>query len=446
MSSSDSSSLSAALYQRAVKVLPGGVSRNTVIREPHPLYAQQGRGCRVTDIEGVERIDFANNMASLIHGHAHPEVVAAVSAQLERGSCFTLGTEAEIVYAELLCERFPSFDKIRFVNSGTEAVMGCLKAARAFTGRPKIAKAEGAYHGLYDYAEVSQTADPATWGDIDHPRAVPVARGTPSGALGDVAIIPFNDTERALRILDEHKDDLACVLIDPMPHRVALIPARPDFVRALRRWCDANGSLLVFDEVITLRSTYRGAQAWFDVVPDLTAMGKMIGGGFPVGALAGRADVMDVMNPLTKPLAFPHSGTFSANPITMVAGYTAMKLFDEPAVERLNGLADRAKAQITEAIAVAGIPACVTGAGSMFRVHMQAEPPVEYRTGWVTPARAARLRVLLDHLFSHGFMMINTCSATLSTAMTEREIDLLSEAMLGGFRLLASQGAADDTP
>jgi glutamate-1-semialdehyde 2,1-aminomutase len=446
MSSSDSSSLSAALYQRAVKVLPGGVSRNTVIREPHPLYAQQGRGCRVTDIEGVERIDFANNMASLVHGHAHPEVVAAVSAQLERGSCFTLGTEAEIVYAELLCERFPSFDKIRFVNSGTEAVMGCLKAARAFTGRPKIAKAEGAYHGLYDYAEVSQTADPANWGDIDHPSSVPVARGTPMGALGDVVIIPFNDTERALRILEEHQDDLACILLDPMPHRVGLMPANPDFVRAMRSWCDAHGALLVFDEVITLRSTYRGAQAWFDASPDLTAMGKMIGGGFPVGALAGRADVMDVMNPLTKPLAFPHSGTFSANPITMIAGYTSMKLFDEEAVERLNRLADRARAQITEAISVADVDACVTGAGSMFRVHMQARPPRDYRSGWMTPRHARRLKVVLDHLFAHGFMMINTCSATLSTAMTEREIDLLSEAMLGGFRLLASQGAADDTP
>jgi glutamate-1-semialdehyde 2,1-aminomutase len=446
MSSSDSSSQSAALYERARKVLPGGVSRNTVLREPHPLYAQRGRGCRVTDIEGVERIDFANNMASLIHGHAHPEVVAAVRAQLGRGSCFTLGTEAEVAYAELLCARVPSFDKIRFVNSGTEAVMGCLKAARAFTGRPKIAKAEGAYHGLYDYAEVSQTADPANWGDIDHPSSVPVARGTPMGALGDVVIIPFNDTERSLRILEEHGDDLACILLDPMPHRVGLMPADPDFVRAMRSWCDAHGALLVFDEVITLRSTYQGAQAWFDVDPDLTAMGKMIGGGFPVGALAGRADVMDVMNPLTKPLAFPHSGTFSANPVTMIAGYTSMKLFDEEAVERLNRLADRARAQITEAISVADVDACVTGAGSMFRVHMQARPPLEYRSGWMTPRHARRLKVVLDHLFGHGFMLINTCSATLSTAMTEREIDLLSEAMLGGFRLLASQGADDDTP
>jgi glutamate-1-semialdehyde 2,1-aminomutase len=441
MSSPDSSSRSAALYERAKQVLPGGVSRNTVLREPHPLYAQRGRGCRVTDIEGVERIDFANNMASLIHGHAHPEVLAAVSAQLARGSCFTLATEVEIAYAELLCERVPSFEMIRFVNSGTEAVMGCLKAARAFTGRPRIAKVEGAYHGQYDYAEVSQTAAPANWGSIDHPRSVPVARGTPQGALDDVVIIPFDDTERALAILADHGDDLACVLLDPMPHRVGLIPAAPALVRAVRRGWAPHRARRVFDEVITLRSTYRGAQAWYDVDPDLTAMGKMIGGGFPVGALAGRADVMDVMNPLNKPNLFPHSGTFSANPITLTAGFTAMKLFDEPAVERLNRLTERLMAQITEAIAVAGVPACVTGGGSMFRVHMQAEPPKDYRSGWQDPARARYQKLLLDHLFGHGFMMINTCSGTMSTAMTEHEIDLLSEAMLGGFRLLASQGA-----
>ena len=443
MSNNDASP-SAALYERACKGLPGGVSRNTVLREPHPLYAHHGRGCRVTDIEGVERIDFANNMASLLHGHAHPSVVTAVAVQLGRGSCFTLGTEAEIAYAELMCERFPSFDQIRFVNSGTEAVMGCLKAARAFTGRPKIAKAEGAYHGLYDYAEVSQTANPSTWGSIDHPKSVPVAKGTPTGALGDVVILPFNDTERALNILDEHPDDLAAILIDPMPHRVGLTPATLEFIGALRSWCDDHGTLLVFDEVITLRSTYRGAQAWYDVKPDLTAMGKMIGGGFPVGALAGRADIMCVMNPLTKPLAFPHSGTFSANPITMVAGYTSMKLFDETAVERLNRLADRARAQITEAIKIAGVSACVTGAGSMFRVHMQKRPPLDYRSCWVSPAHYRKLRLLLDYLFEHGFMMINTCSATLSTAMSKREIDMLSEAMLGGFRMLASKGAGDD--
>ncbi len=430
----DATPTSAALYQRALNVMPGGCSRNTVLRKPHPLYAERGEGCYVTDIEGVSRIDFANNMASLIHGHAHPQVVAAVSEQLQKGTAFTLATEAEIDYAEHICSRNPGFDKVRFVNSGTEAVMSCLKAARAFTGRAKIAKVEGAYHGLYDYAEVSQTAKPDNWGERDQPASVPVAHGTPASALNDVVVIPFNDPERAVAILDQHADELACVLVDLLPHRVGLIPASTEFVHALRRWTRDNGALLVCDEVITFRSNYGGAQEWYDVRPDLTAMGKMIGGGFPVGALAGRREVMDVMDPLADKVLFPHSGTFSANPITMTAGLASMELFDEAAVERLNQLADYARDQIAEAIRVADVPACVTGQGSMFRVHMKPQAPENYRQAFATPAEALRTRVLLDYLFDHGIMMINTCSGTLSTAMTRHEIDLLGEAMLGGLR------------
>lgn len=439
-------SRSEELYQRALKVLPGGVSRNTVLRRPHPAYAVRGQGCRVWDVEGVERIDFANNMASLVHGHAHPAIVAAVSDQLGRGTAFTMATEQEVAYAEHLCAR-GGFDRIRFVNSGTEAVMSCLKAARAFTGRPKIAKVEGAYHGLYDYAEISQTAQPANWGEIDSPASVPVAHGTPASALDDVVVIPFNDLPRARAILDRHAEELACVLLDPLPHRVGLIPASADFVRALREWCVARGAVLVFDEVITFRSSYGGAQTWYDVRPDLTAMGKIIGGGFPVGALAGKAEVMEVLNPLAPKVLFPHSGTFSANPVTMVAGHTAMRLFDGSEVERINALADLARARIAEAAILAGAPACVTGAGSMFRVHMKAEPPQDYRTNYSGPAETARLRVMLDHLFDHGILMINTCTGAISTPMTEREIDRLAEVMLGGFRKIAAlpvAGAAAD--
>ncbi len=438
-------SSSAALYQRALKVMPGGCSRNTVLRKPHPLYAQRGEGCYVTDIEGVRRIDFANNMASLIHGHAHPEVVSAVTEQLARGSAFTLATEVEIDYAEHLCSRNPGFEKIRFVNSGTEAIMSCLKAARAYTGRSKIAKVEGAYHGLYDYAEVSQTSKPADWGDEEKPASVAVAHGTPASALKDVVVIPFNDAERAVAILDQHVDELACVLIDLLPHRVGLLPASQEFVNALHQWTRDNGALLVCDEVITFRSCYGGAQQWYDVRPDLTAMGKMIGGGFPVGALAGRAEVMDVMNPLADKVLFPHSGTFSANPITMTAGLVTMELFDEAAVLNLNRLAEYARTRLMEAIRLTDIPACVTGGGSMFRVHMKPDPPANYRAAFQTPEEAMRLKVLLDHLFDNGVMMINTCSGTLSTVMTEKEVDILVNVMLGGFRKIKEMLAKPKT-
>lgn len=429
-------SKSASLYERAQRVLPGGVSRNTVLRDPHPLYAASASGCRITDVEGVERIDFSNNMASLLHGHCHEEVVAAVNEQLSRGSAWTLGTEIEIEFAEYLTSRNTSFEKLRFVNSGTEAVMGALKAARAFTGRAKIAKVEGAYHGLYDYAEVSQTAGPATWGSADHPESVPVAHGTPPKLLSDVVVIPFNNPDRAIALLDEHADDLACVLLDVMPHRVGLRPADADFVEAISHWTEANGALLVLDEVITFRSEYGGAQEWYDVTPDITAMGKAIGGGFPVGAIAGRAEVMDVMNPCNENLLFPHSGTFSANPVTLTAGLTALRLFDQDAVARLNALASRARTEISAAIEAAGVRACVTGGGSMFRVHLKATPPTNYREAYLTPEESRQLKVLLDHLFDEGLIMVNTCTAVLSTAMGDAEVDHLVTTLTSGFKRL----------
>ncbi|MHC4822811.1 MAG: aspartate aminotransferase family protein [Planctomycetota bacterium] len=436
MTSSETTSKSAALYERALRTLPGGVSRNTVLRKPHPLYADHASGFRVTDIEGNEFVDFSNNMASLLHGHAHPEVVAAVTEQLQRGSAFTLATEVEVEYAEYLCERCPSFEKLRFVNSGTEAVMGMLKASRAFTGRPKIAKVEGAYHGLYDYAEVSQTSRPELWGSADQPHSVPVAHGTPASALDDVVVIPYNDIDRALAILDRHKESLAAILIDPMSHRVGLMKIEPDFLLALRKWTEDNGALLVYDEVVTFRSEYAGAQSWYDCRPDLTAIGKAIGGGFPVGALAGRTDVMDVMNPLAEKVLFPHSGTFSANPVTMVAGLTSMKLFDRPAVQRLNALTARLVEGLEAAIERTGIQACVTGGGSMFRVHFKESAPRNYRETYATAEENRMVNLQLDHMFHSGFMMINTCAGTLSTPMGEAEVDAFVSAMEAGFRKL----------
>jgi glutamate-1-semialdehyde 2,1-aminomutase len=435
-------SASEALFARGRAVMPGGVSRNSVLRRPHPIYVAHGSGCYVTDIEGVRRIDFSNNMTSQIHGHAHPAIMAAVTEQLAKGTAFSMATQAEVEFAEYLCSRSPAFDKLRFVNSGTEAVMTALKAARAYTGRPKIAKVEGAYHGGYDYAEVSQTASPATWGDAQRPVSVPVAHGTPAAALNDVVVIPFNDAQRAIEILDQHAGELACVLLDLLPHRVGMMQASQPFVHALREWTRANGALLVVDEVITFRSNFGGAQAWYDVQPDITAMGKMIGGGFPVGAIAGRTEVMDVMDPWRAKVQLPLSGTYSANPVTMVAGMAAMQLFDQAAVTRLNRLGDLARSRIAEAIAVAALPACVAGAGSLFRIHMKSEPPHDYRSVYPTEAQSRSLKVLLDHLIANGVLMIETGSGALSTAMTEREIDLLADVMLAGFRKVKAQLSA----
>ena len=425
------------IYDRASKVLTGGVSRNTIFREPHPYYVAKAKGSYVTDVEGVERIDFANNMASLIHGHSHPDIIDAVTKQMKNGTAFTMGTEAEVRFAELLNERSSNFEKIRFVNSGTEAVMTMIKTSRVFTKKSKVAKAEGAYHGTYDYAEVSQTSNPSNWGNIDSPNSNQVVEGTPQGVLDDVVVFPYNDIERTLHILDQHANDIACVLIDPVPHRVGLFPATEKFIKAVYNWTRLNNSLLVFDEVVTYRVNYAGAQENYTVKPDLTALGKMIGGGFPIGALAGRADIMEVLSPRGKILRHPHSGTFSANPISTTAGRVAMELFDKEAVLKLNELTNIAIHQIEEAIKIVDVPISITGAGSMFRLHLLDYKPITYREAYHTPEKKAIINELLDYLFlKENIIMINTGACMLATSLTQKDIDRLSEALLNGFKII----------
>lgn len=433
-------SKSKEIFQKACEVLPGGISRNTVFREPFPDYVQSASGCYITDIDGIKRIDFANNMASLIHGHAHPAIVDAVIEQLRKGTAYTMATEIEAKFAELLCKRVDSFERVRFMNSGTEAVMAMIKLSRAFTGKPKIAKAEGAYHGTYDFAEVSQTANPDNWGDINFPNSVPVVKGTPKSVLDEVVIFPYNDIERTINILNRFSAQIACVIIDPVPHRVGLVKGNSDYIEAIYKWTREHNSLLVFDEVVTFRVGYGGAQEMYSVKPDLTALGKIIGGGFPVGALAGRADIMEMMNPRFGKPAFPHSGTFSANPITMTAGYTAMKLFDEKAVSDINSLTQKAIVQIEESIKIADVPVSITGAGSMFRIHLKQNSPKTYREAFQSKEVQKVLKNLLDYLYNkEHLLLVNTCTCMFSTAITQKEVDILSDAFLRAFKDLKEQ-------
>lgn len=423
------------IYEQACKIIPGGVSRNTVFHKPHPFYAAHASGCYVTDIDGIQRLDFANNMASLIHGHAHPAIVSAVIEQVQKGTAYTMATEAEVALAQLLCNRVESLEQVRFTNSGTEAVMAMMKAARAFTGRAKIAKAEGAYHGTYDFAEISQAPNPTNWGDIDQPNSVPLAHGTPQGVLDDMVVFPYNDIERTISILNRQAGKIAAVIIDPVPHRVGLVPGADAFIEALFNWTRANNSLLIFDEVVTFRVNYGGAQERYKVKPDMTALGKIIGGGFPVGAFGGRADIMKVLDPRESKLLFPFSGTFSANPITTTAGRVAMELFDREAVLRLNTLTQIAIKQIEEAVKLADVPISLTGAGSMFRVHLRKTPPQNFREAYQPKEVSALINEMLDFMYhNEQIMMINTFACMFSTVMTQKEVDKLSEGMLNVFR------------
>ncbi|MFT5172062.1 MAG: glutamate-1-semialdehyde 2,1-aminomutase [Gammaproteobacteria bacterium] len=426
-------STSQALYERALKVMPGGNTRATVFMKPHPFYAAFGKGCRLTDVEGVERLDFTNNYNSLIHGHAHSLTNDAVRAQIEHGSAFPMATELEIRLAELLCERVASFDQVRFCNSGSEAIMNALKAARAATGKPKIAKCEGAYHGSYDFAEVSLASTPQNWGNAD-PRSVAYAKGTPQSVLDEVVVIPFNRPQEAERILRANAAQLACVLIDLMPNRAGLIPATPEFVAMLKRVREDTGLLIVLDEVITLRLAYGGGQQVFGITPDLSAIGKIIGGGYPVGAIGGSAEIMKVFDPTQDNPPLPHSGTFNANPITMVAGETAMRCFTADEIERLGVLGERARAGVTDAFQIAGISGQVTGMGSLFRIHVHTRPLIDYRSSLMTENEKTFLSAIVRHMRAHGIFINNRGVCSLSTPMGEAEIDLFLQRFSNALR------------
>lgn len=419
---------SASLYDRALRSLPGGNTRTTVYFQPHPLYAARGEGCRVIDVEGVSRIDAINNFTALIHGYGQPEINEAIVQQVSRGLCFGLPTESEIALAELLCERVPSVEQVRFMNSGTEAVMTAIKAARAYTGRPMIAKCEGSYHGTYDFAEISEGASPDHWGDKHRPQSVASSRGTPSGVLQDVLVLPFNDVEASEALLRANADRLACILIDPMPNRVGLIKASQDYLSMLRRVADATGSLLIFDEIICFRLGYNGAQGQGPVRPDLTTFGKIMGGGFPVGAVGGKADIMSVFDPRRGRPAVPHGGTFTANPVTMTAGYVAMQLLTPAAFAKLDELGRRLQKGLEKAFAEKGVEGQVTGDGSLRRLHFGSMRLHDYRSAYSDAAKARRMSVLHRAMLRHGVLMASTGLMALSTAMSVSDIDEIVDA------------------
>jgi glutamate-1-semialdehyde 2,1-aminomutase len=433
----DSNSSSQKMYNRALTSLPGGNTRTTVFMKPYPIYAARGEGCRVWDVDGNEFIDCINNFTSQIHGHAHPAVMKAATAQLALGSAFGLPTESEVDLAELLAARLPSVDQVRFANSGTEAVMMALKAARAFTGRPKIAKCEGAYHGTYDYAEVSLDPTPEAWGR-NAPVSVAYARGTPDNVLADVVTIPFNNAEAASSLIREYGAELACVLVDPMPNHAGLAPADKTYLEALRKVTREVGALLIFDEVITFRLGFRGAQGLWNVEPDLTTLGKIIGGGFPVGAICGDKDVMAVFDPRPGKPALPHGGTFSANPVTMRAGLAAMELLDDAAFARLDAMGEAVRAGINDAFHRHGIPGGTVGLGSLLKIHFADRPIRDYRSAYPTEVESSRQAVFNRALLNRGVLAAGYGLMALSTPMTDADIHAIIDASSGALAEVAA--------
>lgn len=427
--STSNSKKTAKLFQESSQYMPGGTSRLHYYYQPYPIYAKAGNGCYLTDVEGVERIDYLNNMTALIHGHANPVINLAIFHQLQRGSAFSEPAEPELKLARLLVERVPSLETIRFANSGTEAVMLAVKLARAFTGRSRIAKFEGFYHGYYDYIQVSYSSRPENWGPAHAPSSVASSGGLADSVESDVLTLPFNDKESVIRLLEQHGNELAALLYDPLCNRAGFPLPQDDFLGFLREITRDYGIVLISDEVISFRVSYAGGAARFGGDPDLTVFGKIIGGGLPIGAVGGRSEIMALLDPTEGPPALASGGTFSGNPLSATAGYAALTQLSPDAYADLEVLGHELRTRANAVFADAGVAGQVSGAGSLILVVPTDAPIVNYRSIPKDPAAEARMRGLHRGLMDAGIIVSKEGLGALSTPMGQLEVDRFIEAL-----------------
>jgi len=346
-------------FEQARQVIPGGV--NSPVRAYKsvgltPVFVERASGSRIYDIDGNEFIDYIGSWGPLIMGHAHPEVVEALKLAAAKGTSFGAPTELETRMAELVCERMPSVEVVRMVNSGTEATMSALRLARGYTGRNKILKFEGSYHGHADSLLIKAGSGVATLGLPDSP-------GVPAGVASNTIAVPYNDLASVKLAFEQYGDDIAAVIVEPIAGNMGVVPPAEGFLQGLRELTAENGSLLIFDEVMTgFRVGYHSAQGLYGVTPDLTCMGKVIGGGLPVGAYGGKREIMERMAP-SGPIY--QAGTLSGNPLAMTAGYTTLRLLTSEVYAELERKAARLEEGFAENARKTGVPVSINRVGSM---------------------------------------------------------------------------------
>ena len=407
-------------WEESRDYLPGGDSRNSIFWKPYPIFITSASGSHIIDADNVDRIDFINTMTTMILGHGPAPVIDAVQTQLHHGLAYNAPNLHQVRLAKMLCDRVPGFDKIRFTNSGTEATLNTLRAARAFTGKSKFAKAEGGYHGTHDSVSVSIRIDPNLAGAGDNPKALASSAGLADGVVEQVVVLPFNDTHSSKIILERNASDLAAVIVEPMLGSVGMVPANHDFLQMLRQFTKDNGIILIFDEVISFRVGSGGCQEYYGITPDMTSLGKIIGGGFAVGAFGGRDDIMDLYDPTTGPQV-GHAGTFNANPITMLAGSVTLEQLTPEVFDNLSEKTQYLKQGIREVCAKQELPVQVTGLGSLFGIHFTDTTINNYRD--ITAENTTLRDQVFLGLMNEGILMAPNLVGAISTAISDTEVD-----------------------
>lgn len=410
---------SKALHKEACMYLPGGDTRTATFFLPFPNFIERGEGAYMYDVDGHKLLDFQNNYTSLIHGHGHRETVEAVSKQIALGSAYTAPFEKQIELSKLITSRFPSIDLVRYTNSGTEANMHALRISRAYTGKSKIIKTEGGYHGTTDVFEASVDPNIKKAGTLDQIKVIPESRGVSANALKDVLVVPFNDIERTRKMILEHHEEVACLIIEPIMGSAGQITPTLEYLQFLREITTEYNIVLIFDEVVTGRLSLGGAQKHYGVTPDITTLGKIIGGGTPVGAFGGKREIMEMYDPRQKKMY--HSGTFNGNAVTMAAGLATMKAYDQEKVDYINGLGTKFKNGVLDIYKRLGLNMQISGEGSIYNTLFTDKPVHNYRD--VAMAHEELNRVLYMALLTKGVFNAERGMFCMSTAMTEADID-----------------------
>ncbi len=418
---------SALLFERAKKLMPGGVNSPVRAFAPYPFFTSYARGSKIVDVDGNEYIDYCLAYGPLILGHSHPEVLAAVRKQLDKGTIYGTPTEKELELAELICESVPCAEMIRLVNTGTEATMSAIRVARGYTKKKKIVKFEGCYHGAHDCVLVKAGSGATTFG-------TPTSLGIPEETTKNTIILPFNDVESLEQTIKQEKDEIATVIIEPVIGNAGIILPKNGYLKRIRELTEENSIVLIFDEIITgFRLAFGGAQEYYGVIPDMATLGKITGGGFPIAAFCGKKEIMNMVAPIGKVY---QAGTFSGNPVSVAAGLATLKAIKKNGRAFYEGLklkCNKLAAALRDMGEDLRVPVVVNNIASMLQVFFSENPVYDYESA--KKADKEKFLRFQDNLLAQGVFVppsqFETCF--VSVKHSEEDIEATIEAFKGAF-------------